>query len=87
MLDGVTLSLKTQIRSLDAQVSAVARNVFAQLKLLCQLCPFLEMSNLATVTHALVTSRLDYCNVLYVGLPLKSVRKLQLWFKELQPDC
>ena len=43
-----------------------------------QLRPFLEMSDLATVTHALVTSRLDYCNALYVGLPLKSVRKLQL---------
>ncbi|KAF7237689.1 Patatin-like phospholipase domain-containing protein 2 [Varanus komodoensis] len=33
---------------------------------------------LATVTHALVTSRLDFCNTLYVGLPLKTVRILQL---------
>ena len=88
VLDGVTLPLKTQVcslgvlldsaLSLDAQVSGVARSPFAELKLVRQLRPFLEKSDLATVTHALVTSRLDYCNVFYVGLPLKSVQKLQL---------
>ena len=63
--------------SLDAQVSTVARNAFAQLKLLLQLQTFLERSDLATVTHALITSQLDYCNVLYVWLPVESVRKIQ----------
>lgn len=33
---------------------------------------------LATVVHTLVTSRLDYSNVLYVRLPLKMLQKLQL---------
>ena len=36
------------------------------------------MPDFVTVTHALLTSCLDYCNVPYMGLPLKSVRKLQL---------
>ncbi|KAF7239230.1 RNA-directed DNA polymerase from mobile element jockey [Varanus komodoensis] len=48
------------------------------LRLIHQLRPYLEYDCLATVTHALVTSQLDFCNALYVGLPLKTVRILQL---------
>ena len=33
--------------------------------------------DLATVIHATVTSRLDYCNSLYAGLPMNLLRKLQ----------
>uniref|UniRef100_A0A803TFX4 Reverse transcriptase domain-containing protein n=1 Tax=Anolis carolinensis TaxID=28377 RepID=A0A803TFX4_ANOCA len=88
VVDGVALPLKTQVRSLgvlldsslslEPQVSAVARGALAQLKLVRQLCPFLGRSDLAMVVHTLVTARLDYCNALYVGLPLKTSRKLQL---------
>uniref|UniRef100_A0A803SN06 Reverse transcriptase domain-containing protein n=1 Tax=Anolis carolinensis TaxID=28377 RepID=A0A803SN06_ANOCA len=88
VLDGVALPLKTQVRSLgvlldsslslEPQVSAVARGAFAQLRLVRQLRPYLGRSDLATVVHALVTARLDYCNALYVGLPLKTAWKLQL---------
>ena len=63
--------------NLDIQILAVDRSAFAQLKLVHQLCPFLERSDLAMVTHALVTCPVDCCNTLYVGLPLESVRKLQ----------
>ncbi|KAF7254152.1 Methylcrotonoyl-CoA carboxylase beta chain, mitochondrial [Varanus komodoensis] len=83
-----TLPLRDKVRSLgvlldpelslEAQVTAVARNAFLQLRLINQLRPYLEYDCLATVTHALVTSRLDFCNALYVGLPLKTVRTLQL---------
>ncbi|XP_061477657.1 uncharacterized protein LOC133382019 [Rhineura floridana] len=88
VLDGVTLPLKEQVRSLgvlfgpslslEAQVASVARNAFYHLRFVAQLRPYLDSDNLASVVHALVTSRLDYCNALYVGLPLKTVRKLQL---------
>ncbi|KAF7234752.1 hypothetical protein EYD10_18297 [Varanus komodoensis] len=62
----------------EAQVTAVARSTSFHLRLIHQLRPYLGNDCLATATHALVTSQLDFCNVLYVGLPLKTVRKLQL---------
>ncbi|KAF7247742.1 thiamine pyrophosphokinase 1 [Varanus komodoensis] len=87
VLNGVALPLRDKVRSLgvlldpelslEAQVTAAARSAFLQLRLIHQLCPYLEYDCLATVTHALVTSRLDFCNALYVGLPLKTVRILQ----------
>lgn len=64
--------------TLDSLVSGVSRSVFPQLKLVYQLCLFPEMSDFAMVAHALVTSHLDYCNVLYMGLSLKMVWKLHL---------
>ena len=64
--------------TLDSHVLLVARSAFAQLKLVHQLRLFLEMLDLTTVAHAFVTSCLGYCNMLYVGLPLKTVQKFQL---------
>lgn len=37
------------------------------------LYPFLTWDAIVTVTHALMISYLDYCNVLYMGLTLKSI--------------
>lgn len=80
MLDGVVLPLKTQGRNfevqldlgllLGSQAEAIARRVYYQHRLVHQLHLYLEKRNLATVVHALVTFRLNYCNAVYVGLPL-----------------
>ncbi|KAF7249427.1 Galectin-related protein, partial [Varanus komodoensis] len=86
VLNGVALPLKDRVRSLgvlldpslEAQVTAVARSAFLQLWLIHQLRPYLEDDCLVTVTQTLVTSRLDICNALYVGLPLKTVWILQM---------
>lgn len=42
-----------------------------------QLRSDLEWRDLTMVTHALVTSKLDYCNALHLGLLLETSRKLQ----------
>lgn len=39
--------------------------------------PFLAGSDLSTLAHAFATYQLDYCNVFYVALPMKSVKKIQ----------
>lgn len=68
-LKGVALCLKEQGHGLgvlldpqlllDSEVVAVTRRAFAQLWLISQLRPYLGHSDLGTVTHSLVTSRLD----------------------------
>ncbi|KAF7249234.1 1-phosphatidylinositol 4,5-bisphosphate phosphodiesterase beta-1 [Varanus komodoensis] len=88
VLDGAALALKDRVcrlgvllnpeLSLEAQVTDVVRSTFLQLQLSHQLRPYLEDDCLATVTHALVTSQLDYCNTLYMGLSLKTVWILQM---------
>ncbi|XP_078241329.1 uncharacterized protein LOC140704108 [Pogona vitticeps] len=87
-LNGVEIPLRDRVcslgvlldpgLSLEAQVDSVARGTFLQLWKLYQLRPYLGEQSLMTVTHALVTSHIDYCNALYVGLPLKMVQRLQL---------
>ncbi|KAF7249944.1 Succinate--CoA ligase [GDP-forming] subunit beta, mitochondrial [Varanus komodoensis] len=78
VLNGVALPLRDKVRSLgvllDPELSLEAQ--VTALRLIHQLRPYLEYDCLASVTHALVTSRLDFCNALYVGLPLKTLH----WF-------
>lgn len=53
------------------QIAILAKMTFAQFHIVCQLCPFLDQEALFTVTYVVVTSRLDYCKVFYIGLLLK----------------
>ncbi|KAM3835771.1 uncharacterized protein M6D78_010277 [Vipera latastei] len=62
----------------EDHIGSVTRGAFAQVCLVRQLRPYLDRDALRTVTHVLVTSRLDYCNALYMGLPLRTTRRLQL---------
>lgn len=62
---------------MKAQLSLVVMSAFNHLQLVRQLVPCLSSWDLATITHAKVTSRLDYCDILYAGLTLKLTQKLQ----------
>ena len=63
---------------MEAQANSVHRAAVYQLHLVRRQRPYLPADCLARVVHALVISRLDYYNALYVGLPLKVTQKLQL---------
>lgn len=86
--DGVALPLKEPVSRLGflldsqllqgGQLVDVVQRAFVQLRLVHQLQPYQSDLDLAMVDHALVSSCLDYCNTLYMGLPLKMVQKLQL---------
>uniref|UniRef100_A0A3P9MP71 Reverse transcriptase domain-containing protein n=1 Tax=Oryzias latipes TaxID=8090 RepID=A0A3P9MP71_ORYLA len=64
--------------NLDRQISSVVRSSFFQLRQLAKVKSFLSRKHFETVIHAFVTTRLDYCNSLYVGTPHSSLSRLQL---------
>lgn len=51
-------------------------SAYAQLQLVCQLQLFQDLSNLASITHALITSCSDCYSVRYMGLLLKKIQKM-----------
>ena len=62
----------------DKQINNVVRTSFFQLRLLAKVKMFLSRHDLDKAIHALISSRLDYCNALYVGVSQTSLSRLQL---------
>ncbi len=62
----------------DKQIDNVVRTSFFQLRLLAKVKMFLSRHNLEKAIHALISSRLDYCNALYVAVSQSSLSRLQL---------
>ena len=59
-------------------VNKVTRTAFLHLRNMAKVRPFLNQRDAEVLIHAFITSRLDYCNSLFTGLPKKSIRKLQV---------
>ena len=63
---------------METQVASVVHSANYHLWQIAQLQPYLDGGALTTLVHALVISRLNHCNALYVGLPLRLMWKLQM---------
>ena len=64
--------------SFNKHISTVVQSCYFQLRNISKIKSFLSPPDLEKVIHALISSRLDYCNSLYSGLCKKTLSRLQL---------
>lgn len=62
----------------DSHIGQTVKTCFHQLRNIARLRPSLNFGDAETIIHAFITSRLDYCNSLYGGLPAKAINRLQM---------
>ena len=64
--------------TLDGQIAATCRSSYMHIRMINTIRQYLTNDAVKTLTQSLVTPRLDYCNIIYNGLPMKSIKRLQL---------
>ena len=72
---GVTLDSKM---TLTKHISETCRSAYMHIRKIRSIRKFLTDKAVKTLCQSVVISRLDYCNSVYVGLPMKSIHRLQL---------
>ena len=63
--------------SLSQNVDSICKSAYVAIRKIWKIRRFLDQNSAHRLVHAFVTSRLDYCNSLLFGLPLKITSKLQ----------
>ncbi len=61
----------------EAHIKHLCKTSFHHLRNIARLRPSLTIHDAEKLVHAFVSSRLDYCNALLIGIPDKSIQKLQ----------
>ncbi len=87
-LSSLSLDSKTEARNLGviidsnlnfrSHINHITKTSFYHLKNISKLRGFLSKSDSEKLIHAFITSRLDYCNSLFTGIPKSSIQRFQL---------
>ena len=64
--------------NLNKHIYNTCRPVYMHLRRINSIRPYLTEESVKTLIQSVVISRLDYCNCIFVGMPLNSIRKLQM---------
>ena len=65
-----------QTLSLQQHISSVCRAAYLELRTTASIRQYLSQSATAQLVSSAITSRLDYCNSVLAGLPLKQISRL-----------
>ena len=63
--------------NLNLQINNLVSSCYLYLRHIRSICKYITQENCAQLIHSFITSRLDYCNSLYIGLPKNLIAKLQ----------
>ena len=64
--------------SLSDHISSVSKSCFSHIRDLRRIRPILDLNTANTIATALIHSKLDYCNSLFLNLPAHQLNRLQL---------
>ena len=87
-LEGSTISQSPCVKNLgvlldpllsfNQHVKSITKIAFFHLRNIAKIRPMLSTADAETLIHAFISSRLDYCNALFSGLPSSTTKSLQL---------
>ena len=67
-----------QKMTLNQHITNTCKSAYFQIRRINSIRQYLTDNAVKTLTQAIVISRLDYCNSVCIGLPMKSIHRLQL---------